>query len=289
MKIDKILIVVILLVGFLANIASGQNAYKMPKKDKFEFGIFVGASNYEGDLEENAVNLPCTQLGVGGFVRYNLTNNLSLRFGMDYGNINDADSLATSYWRRKRNLSFRSTIIDGYLGLEYYFANWAVGSARKTYISPFLFGGIGAFNFNPQAYYQGVWYDLQPLGTEGQGTLAYPDRQPYALTQIYIPFGGGLRVNLGPTWFLSLECRASKTFTDYLDDVSLTYASPEVLLAQHGYLAVALANRSEENGKIYPDQTGNHRGGYTITTDWYFFTGITISHTFKSKSPCYSF
>jgi hypothetical protein len=278
--------------GFLllAQVADAQkSATKMPRKDKVEIGIFLGASNYEGTLEEKPINYNYTLPGYGAMVRYNFTNKFSLRFGMDYGTIEDADSVATSSWRNERNLSFKTTILDGYLAGEYYFATWS--NHRKVFSQLYVLGGLGSFYFKPQALYNGTWYNLQPLHTEGQGTQEYPNREPYQLNQVYIPFGLGVRWTLSRTWFLNFEFRANKTFTDYLDDVSLTYASPDVLEQYGGPIAVALANRTAERYPKYADKnfTGTQRGGTRTTDDWFFFTGFTLCHSLKPKRHCYSF
>ena len=74
---------------------------------------------------------------------------------------------------------------------------------------------------NPDYYSQ--WIDLQPLGTEGQGTTAYPDRKKYSRTQIAIPMGGGVKISLNDNLNIAFSFSARKTYTDYLDDVSTTY------------------------------------------------------------------
>ena len=267
--------------------ANAQIGSRMPKKDKIEVGIFIGASNYEGTLEEKIINYNFTELGYGAMIRYNFSNKFAVRFGMDAGTIEDADYAATSEWRIKRNLSFKTSILDGYLAAEYYFAT--VSTSYKKYAQFYIFGGLGSFHFNPQAQYQGAWYNLQPLGTEGQGTQEYPNRMPYQLNQVYIPFGMGVRFTLSTTWFLNIELRANKTFTDYLDDVSLTYAAPDILMAQGGPLAVALADRTGEIRPGTSQPTGGPRGGLKSTDDWFYFTGFVISHSFRPKSHCYSF
>jgi hypothetical protein len=279
-------IIAVLLIPLLFGSTFAQNHYYMPKKQKLEFGIYLGASNYSGDLEEDIVNVNHTQFGYGGLVRYNFNNYISLKFGLNWGTLEDDDASSSSAWRKKRNLSFRSPIFAGYIAPEFYFAHWRY--ADKKYVSPYIFAGIGAFHFNPQALYKGVWYDLRPLGTEGQGTIEYPDRQPYDLNQIYIPFGMGFRITLSPTWALSIEVHAAKTFTDYLDDVSMTYASPDVLVQYHGSLAAALADRTSEvmPGKSFP--TGGQRGDSNLK-DMFFFTGLTFTHTFINKRRCLSF
>jgi len=274
-------------IFFIQN-AEAQKGARMPRKVKIEGGIFFGASNYAGTLEEKIINYNYTLPGYGAMIRYNFTNKFSLRFGLDYGTIEDADSAASSIGRNQRNLSFKTSITDGYLAGEYYFATWS--DRYKKFSQLYILGGIGSFHFNPKALYNGKWYSLQPLGTEGQGTQEYPDRVPYALDQVFIPIGLGARFTLGPSWFLNFECRANKTFTGYLDDVNLTYAANDVLLAQGGALAVALANRTAEK---YPDKvtnvTGYPRGSKKPSDDWFYFTGFTLTHTFKPKRHCYSF
>ena len=46
--------------------------------------------------------------------------------------------------------------------------------------------GFGFFYFNPEGkYYDGKWYKLKPLNTEGQG-LAGSEGTDYSLFQFYI-------------------------------------------------------------------------------------------------------
>ena len=288
MKSGANIIRVALAIILLTQYSYAQKGARMPRKVKVEGGIFFGASNYAGTLEEKIINYNYTRPGYGAMIRYNFTNKFSLRFGLDYGTIEDADSAASSIARNIRNLSFKTSIFDGYLAGEYYFATWS--DRYKKFSQLYILGGIGSFHFNPQALYNGKWYNLQPLGTEGQGTQEYPNRVPYSLDQIYFPIGLGARFTLSSSWFLNFEFRANKTLTDYLDDVSLTYASPDVLLAQGGPISVALANRT---GEKFPndvrDVTGGSRGGTKVSTDWFYFTGFTLSHTFKPKRHCYSF
>jgi hypothetical protein len=286
MKLSRFFVATMGMVVIFNFASLAQSKYYVPEKKKLEFGIFLGGSNYAGDLEEDLINVNHTKFGYGAMVRYNFSNRFSLRFGLDWGSIADEDATAADPVRRKRNLSFRSSIFAGYIGPEVYLAHWRYGD--KKYVSPYLFAGLGAYHFNPQAYYMGTWYDLRGLGTEGQGTLEYPDRQPYALNQLYIPFGGGFRITLSNTWFVNIETRAAKTFTDYLDDVSSTYASPDVLEQYHGPIAAALGDRSDEVIRGYKMPTGGQRGD-PKHFDMFFFTGITVSHYFINKHSCLSF
>ena len=42
---------------------------------------------------------------------------------------------------------------------------------------------------------KGGWWELQTLGTEGQGTTQFQSRKKYSLTQISVPVGIGLKID----------------------------------------------------------------------------------------------
>ena len=115
--------------------------------------------------------------------------------------------------------------------------------------------------------------DLQPLGTEGQGLAEYPDREFYNLTQFSIPLGAGVKYALTDQINLGFEIGIRKTFTDYIDDVSLTYADEVILAENRGAQTVALANRTGS-----PVNGGQSRG--SSDNDWYLISGVTISYNF---------
>ena len=85
-----------------------------------------------------------------------------------------------------------------------------------------------------------------------------------------------------------------KTFTDHLDDVSDRYVDEDLLLANNGEVAVALANRSGQ-----PIPAGRLRGN-PDNKDWYIFTGFSVSYNFldnglvgsrsrgRKKAGCYN-
>ena len=92
-----------------------------------------------------------------------------------------------------------------------------------------------------------------------------------------IPFGGGLKFSLSEDIFLRLEAGIRKTFTDYLDDVSTTYANRADLLANNGAKAVELSFRGDElkPAFVYPNE-GAIRGS-PKRTDYYYTVGASIS------------
>lgn len=194
-----------------------------------------------------------------------------------------ADSYSTQEGFRVRNLSFESKINELQASLRYYPLGYIPEQKRW---SPYFFTGVTLFHFNPMAEYQGNWVELQPLGTEGQGTSAFPDRKPYQLTQIAIPAEMGIKFMIGNSFSLNVAGGFRYTFTDYLDDVSTTYVNADVLIAERGEVAYALSNRTWGTNEGVPDDLGNgsKRGG--LANDHYGWIGTTLSYYF---APRYKF
>jgi hypothetical protein len=134
------------------------------------------------------------------------------------------------------------------------------------------------FHFNPYSYDSlGRKVYLRPLSTEGEGLAQYPGKKEYSLTQIAIPFGGGIKFRISDRVTLAYEIGLRKLFTDYLDDVSGKYVSDSVLLADKGPEAVAMAYRGGElkGGAGYPPD-GTVRGN-AKHKDWYYMSGLRLT------------
>lgn len=243
-----------------------------------EGGLIAGISTYHGDLAVKAVDGKEIHPAYGGFIRYTPFSLLSFKVSLLYTTISGKDANATrDLWRRERNLSFQSDIYEISLTTELNLTGFNPDFLRKTF-SPYLFGGISVFRFNPEALYEGAWVKLQPLGTEGQGMADRPD--PYSLTQVAFPMGFGLKYAINDLWNIGMEFGYRITLTDYLDDISTTYVTRQDLIDANGELAANLANRTGEYLNTSPAvvPTGTRRGKENI--DIYTILGITISYNF---------
>jgi hypothetical protein len=255
----------------------------------FEVGVMAGVSSYQGDLAPSNLK---TSLGkfhaaFGGFARYNINNYFTAKLGVNYGTISGDDAKEG----RNRNLSFRSNILEFAVTGEWNILGYQPYALERVF-TPYLFVGIGFFHFNPRAQYEGEWVELQPLGTEGQSMQGFESK--YNLLELSIPFGAGLKYAINDQWNVGIDFGFRKTFTDYLDDVSGAYVDEEQLIAGNGELSAALANRSGE-----PIEGGTRRGNDSVS-DWYIFSGISISYNFldnglvgsrskgRNKKGCYS-
>ncbi len=287
----KVIVVLLILVS----------GFSLKAQRHHEIGLFLGMDYYMGDLSpSNVFGMPGYNFGL--FYRYSVNPRVAVRLAGHYGYL-QGDSKMNSPTLQYKNLSFHSTLIDIEMGIEINFLEYIAGSENHRF-TPFIFGGVSVFHFNPKTYYMGTEYELQPLGTEGQGLTPDPDREyakPYSLTSWAIPFGLGIKWSISPRVSLGLEWGLRKTFTDYLDDVSDRYPDPEKLSAEKSPLAAVLSNRQYEDQAIaaglnidigpngqpvvkadydtylqdYLMPGGGQRGG-ADKKDWYSIVGLTI-------------
>ncbi len=255
---------------FISSFSFGQSS---------ELGFFLGFSGYKGELSESLFKTQFWRPAVGVLYRRNLNSHWAYRLGINYGTVAGDDAKSDIEYNQRRNLSFRSRVLEAHGMFEFNFFPYQLANSDSRW-TPFLFGGLAVYRFNPQAELGDDWIDLQPLGTEGQGTSVYPDRDKYKRVAISIPFGAGFRVKLGRRFGISVEVGARRTYSDYLDDVSKTYADKDVLLSENGELAVQLSDRSIDGQSV--GNTDRQRGNST-DNDWYMFGGITLNFTLSNK------
>lgn len=238
---------------------------------KSEIGAFVGTSFYIGDLSHSTIFSECDITG-GIIYRYNFTPRIALKANIMFAKVHASDAKSNGSY--ERNLSFKSPITELSVQAEINFLRLYNQKGYNRF-SPYVFAGVAVFSFNPQTEYQGKTYDLQPFGTEGQGLI--PNTKNYALCSFAIPFGIGLKVNIGRYVSIGAEWGMRFTCTDYLDDVKGVYFDNDELRLQRGEIIANLADRSPEIGGAHHEH-GTQRGNFN-TTDFYSFCGGTI--TFK--------
>lgn len=242
------------------------------------FGPSFGGSYYIGDLNKYN-HFKNTHLALGLIYRYYINSRVEFRVAAKYGRVSadDADSKIDVY--RMRNLSFQSDIFEITSGIEFNYFNYKLGDG-KYFFSPYLFLELGLFRMNPKTEYNDELIELQPLGTEGQGS-SLSDKDPYSLTQLAIPFGLGFKLNLGPRAAISFEYGLRKTFTDYLDDVGGNYVDPIALAQENGNLAARLADRSLDGFQAVGAR------GNSSTKDWYSMFVINVVFPLGKESKCF--
>jgi len=265
-----------ILLILIAFIALGFNA-NAQYKENTEIGFMGGVSYYLGDL--NTTHFNSSSVAAGVIVRKNIDRRFSYKAELLYLNIsaddknNPTDTIAID-----RGLHFKSPVYELSGQLEFNFLPFETGNALYTW-TPFVYTGISLFHFNPKAENKdGIWVNLQELGTEGQGSTTFPDRTKYPLMQVAIPLGGGLKIAVNPSFSIIFEYGVRKTFTDYLDDVSTTY--PEGVNSNVADISNATYEMSDPTGT----HTAGEQRGNPDKKDWYSFAGITLSFKLNNNT-----
>lgn len=260
------------LLFFLPFSSVGQN----------ELGLQFGLGNYYGDLAPRIVPSE-SHLAAGILYRYNLTSKWKIRATAVTTTISGADR--NNNLDEFSNLSFRTRISELAVAFEYNFVPFVPGSSSLT-ISPYVFAGIAGFHFNPQALYQGTYFNLQSLGTEGQN-IPGSNLSPYSKINMAVPFGIGFKKTVSDNMVFGIELGLRATLTDYLDDVSSYYPDfTELAATTDGDLAVRLSDRRPEVD-LEPSVSGTLRGDPT-NKDFYGTIMFTLTKKLGT-SPCYAF
>jgi Domain of unknown function (DUF6089) len=175
---------------FLLLLLSVANGYAQ----KINIGAGLGGMNYKGDFAPK-FDVRLYKPGISAFFRYNFSQAISARVGILTGRIGAEDRLSSDPLIRNRNLSFKTNITEYSVIGEYNFLNYKT-KARYINWTPYLFGGLAYYNF-------------EPVARTGS----------YKLDQIAIPFGVGLKWEFRKPWSLEFEFGTRKVFTDYLDNL----------------------------------------------------------------------
>ena len=220
-----------------------------------DYGFAIGTANYLGDIggdqltrQDFAADLHYgqTKLSSHVFVRYRINSMFAVKGQLGTVYLEDFDNLSTNPARMTRNAHFRNYVnelsLRGEVNLFSRPMITRYTSKLRVGVNTYAMLGVTGFVHNPQAqldrdaaeyhYAQGNittnpsqlnydrWYDLREVGTEkltyGSAALGFP-----------LGFGASFMVNY--QFRVGLEFVWNLTLTDYLDDVSFTYADPSGL------------------------------------------------------------
>lgn len=249
-----------------------------------EYGLLLGASTYFGDLNPN-YGMRFIRPAVGGFMRYHINPYISVRGAVNYTKVGYDDNFSSNAYQQQRNLNFRSNIFEANVMAEFNFFWFATGDVHRR-MTPYLTGGIGAFYYNPYTLYEGLKYNLRPLGTEGQNLEEFSDRK-YKNYSFCFPIGVGIKYWLSPGINCSFEIVNRFTLTDYMDDVSNTYVGIDKFVSNpmHPTMASILQDPSPSLDGQKLGRAGKQRGDNS-SKDQYVMIQFSISFQLKTyKCP----
>ncbi|HQQ92941.1 MAG TPA: DUF6089 family protein [Bacteroidia bacterium] len=212
-----------------------------------ELGFLFGGSYYIGDLN-NRSHFIYSQPAFGIFYRLSNNYRTAFRFGFNYGKLSAYDTQHNIAYQQERNLAFTSTLYEGHALAEFNFTEYRIGNDKHRF-TLFIFAGLAGLYAK----------------TEASGGIGPSEGKTLAPFQITVPFGIGIKANLGKRVGLTLEWGPRRTFTDYLDNVSATYPA-----------GGGSPSETQSKGGPAPGSEGYMRGDPTMK-DWYFFYGLTLN------------
>jgi len=190
-----------------------------------DWGLMVAVPWYMGDLSPNSPQPVFSPPAFGGIFRYNFNMRNSLRAHVvKYDLIGEGEIFGGT------QADFNASFVD--LGLDFEFNWWPYKTAyHRTKYSPYVSAGLG--------------YGLDLFGD--------------SKSHLYIPFGGGVKVNLGKRLSSGVEVNMRKTFTDRIDGVV------------------------NAGGEGVESPVGNN--------DWYMFTGLFFTYkilNYENDCPAFA-
>lgn len=271
-------IAIVVLAGVISFSSRAQSMESYVQEG--EFGVAIGAAHYFGDLNTRAaLNRP--KISAGIFFRKQFTNYIGLKVAANYAQLGYSDIYSKNEVQKRRNLSFNTNIWEFSVSGDFNFFKFYPGISGFNY-TPYVSLGVGVFSYDPYAYINNQKYFLRPLGTEGQGSSAYPNRKHYGTMAGAIPIAVGFKYNISPAINVFAEVGYRFTSTDYLDDVSTTYAPDAFPLLPNGKPSIAslLADRSYETGT--PIGIKGRQRGNSSQKDSYVIAQVGVSFNISS-------
>ncbi|MBL7709500.1 MAG: outer membrane beta-barrel protein [Chitinophagaceae bacterium] len=274
----KLLAIVFFVALFTGGISADLNAQSQyAVRQEGEFGVGLGAGHYFGDLNTRAW-LNRSKMAASVFFRKNFGNYIAARIGVSYARLGYSDIYNThNEYMYRRNLSFNSNVWELALQGDFNFFRFMPGEPGFNF-TPYVTLGAGIFSYDPYTYLRGEKIFLRPLGTEGQGNAAYPERKQYSSMGISLPIGVGIKYSLNERMNIGFEILHRLTNTDYLDDVSTTYVDAAIFPTNPDgspSSAALLHDRSYELGEpigLPGRQRGNSRQKDQFVTAMFFVT-----------------
>ncbi len=313
---------VCILIGLFACIPSVLQSQDDRPYTYISVGGMLGVSHYQGDLDDNGFdfgNLWGQKSGqsvgnpfllmrpaFGAYLNVHFHQYMYVRFTLSQGFVGAHDKHGSTEARRTRNLHFRSPISELSAQWCYEFLGkrilYQARPDNRTKVSPYFFGGVAGFWFNPQAkpdkswverypelFADDRWVNLQPLGTEGQFLQSGRDyyQKPYSRFAVAFPVGMGLRFKITREIDLSFEVGYRVTLTDYIDDVSgnvagTYYPNPNDFIQAGAIKSMLFSDRS---AGMTGYETRANRGDPN-QNDVYVFSMFSLGYIIDKNDRC---
>lgn len=178
-----------------------------------ELGISIGGSNYIGDVGNEFYVAPNQMYG-GLIYKMNITPRIAVRAQASYIRIKDDDANSSNKERQKRGYSFKNSIKELSLGVEFNYYNYSLQKDGWG-STPYLILEVAAIN------YRVVAKETTQNNFETKGKMGFT-----------IPVGIGYKTKIAHNIGIGIESKLHYSFTDDLDYntpnyVQLDFGNPD--------------------------------------------------------------
>lgn len=252
-----------------------------------ELGLSGGTAHYFGDLNPTG-SLSPVQYSAGAYYQRYFNNYIGARVNVNYVHLHADDQNNSNKAYQSRNLNFTNNLLELSLSGSFNFFNYAPGNAGHNF-TPYVALGAGAVYTDPFTLdNQGKKVKLRPLGTEGQNSDLPHDGEKYGRFAMVFPLSVGVKQALSEKLNLFAEIGYRFTRSDYLDDVSTTYAGADAFTDGHykGSATEALqAAALQDRGSNPAAARKGWQRGNGMAKDSYMLIQVGLSYNF-GKCNC---
>ncbi|MEN3323438.1 DUF6089 family protein [Mariniflexile soesokkakense] len=163
-----------------------------------ELGVFVGGSNFIGDVGATNFISP-NQFAIGGIYKWNRSKRHSYRASIIFSDLEAIDVNSDDPRRIQRGYEYSTKITEISAGIEFTFMDFNLHSGEKV-ATPYLYTGISVAHHDNYYFFNGV------QTSENNSSWAYG-----------IPMALGFKTNFLGNLILGIEVGARYTFSDELD------------------------------------------------------------------------
>lgn len=163
-----------------------------------EFGVFMGGSNFIGDVGATNYIAP-SQLTIGGIYKWNRSPRHSWRVSLLFSELEGIDSKSDESGRIERGYEFNNNILELSAGMEFTFWEFDLHSDKPA-ATPYLYSGISV------AKHDNFYFENGKVINENTSSYAYG-----------IPLVLGFKASISSQLVLAFEVGARYTFSDELD------------------------------------------------------------------------
>lgn len=174
-------------------------SYQNSHSQIYEVGVFLGGSNFVGDVGSTTFISP-NSVALGGILKWNRSPRYSWRFSAIFSNLEGIDSDSNDPRREQRDLSFSSSVFEASAGMEFTFFDFNQHDEKNKF-TPYLYSGLTIINHD-NFYFNAV------------GDIIEDDSSDWTLG---IPMTLGVKAKIARHIVIAAEVGARFSFSDALD------------------------------------------------------------------------